>query len=161
MRTQLLVFLGVGLAATALETQSSRETVQGVWRIEAVTHYTEPTNTQPQPSLYVFTAKHYAMLRVTSPTPRIALADPDVASAAELLATWGNNGFIANGGTYEISGERLIIRPIVAKDPHVMTADVFIEYAVTFEGDALVLVELRDSKRSVAYPATFKLRRVE
>jgi hypothetical protein len=161
MRTQLLVFLGVGLAAAAVETQSSRATVQGVWRIEAFTHYTEPTNTQPQPSLYLFTAKHYAMLRVTSPTPRIALADPGVASAAELLATWGNNGFIANGGTYELSGGRLIIRPIVAKDPNVMTADFFIEYAATFEGDALVLAELRDNKRSGPYPTTYKLRRVE
>ena len=161
MRTQLLVFLGVVLAAMAVETQSSREAVRGVWRIEAFTHFTDPTNTQPQPSLYLFTAKHYAMLRVTSDTPRVAPVDPNVASAAELLAMWGNNGFIANGGTYELSGGRLVIRPVVAKDPHVMSADVFIEYAVTFEGDALVLAELRDNKGPAPYPTTFRLRRIE
>lgn len=164
MNTRLPVVLCVILGVTAIAAQSastSRAGVQGVWRIAESTHHGDATNTHPQPSLYLFTGKHYAMLRVTSPTPRIAPVDPDKASAAELLAVWGNNGFIANAGTYEVGGGNLTIRPVVAKNPDAMTRDFFITYAVKFEGDTLVLTELRDNKGPVPYPTAFTLRRVE
>jgi len=164
MKMRLLIVFAVILGGAAIAAQSaptSRARVQGVWRIAEFAHYTEPTNSRPQPSLYLFTGRHYAMLRVTSSAPRVAPVDPDRASAAELLAVWGNNGFIANAGTYEIEGEHLIIRPVVAKDPGVMTSDFYTVYAMRFEGDLLVLSEVRDTKKIAPYPTTFKLSRLE
>ena len=161
MRIPLVVPFAVALTSAAIAAQSPAASVQGVWRIEAFTHHTEAANTQPQPSLYFFTATHYAMLRVTSDTPRIALADPDTATAAELLAVWGNNGFIASAGTYEYRGGQLTIHPVVAKNPAVMSPEFFITYALAFDGTTLVLTELRDNRRPAPFPTTFRLRRVE
>ena len=48
---------------------------------------------------------------------------------------------------YEIHGESLTIRPVVAKNPDVMTGGYSVTYAMRFEGDALVLTEVRDNKR--------------
>lgn len=101
------------------------------------------------------------MLRVTSSAPRVAPPDPESASAAELLAVWGNNGFIANAGTYEVDGGNLTVHPVVAKNPNVMTNEFFIAYAMKCEGNLLILTEVRDSVRAVAFPTTFKLSRVE
>ena len=60
-----------------------------------------------------------------------------------------------------IHGESLTIRPVVAKNPDVMTGGYSVMYAMRFEGDALVLTEVRDNKRPARYPSTFKLSRVE
>ncbi len=163
MRIPLVVPFGVVLtsAAIAAQSPSAGAGVQGVWRIEAFTHHTEVANTEPQPSLYFFTATHYAMLRVTSATPRIEPADPNTATAAELLAVWGNNGFIASAGTYEYRGGELTIHPVVAKNPGVMTPEFFVTYSLAFDGAMLVLTEVRDNRRPAPFPTTFRLRRVE
>jgi hypothetical protein len=45
--------------------------------------------------------------------------------------------------------------------PGVMTSDFYTVYAMRFEGDLLVLSEVRDTKKIAPYPTTFKLSRVE
>src|SRR5438105_5476482 len=110
-----------GAIGLAQSRPASQSTLQGVWRVTAVTT-TGPnasTNSQPQPGLYIFTAKHYSIVRVNGAKPRPDVpADIDKATADELRAVW--DPFTANAGTYEVAGGNLTTRPMVAKNPGVM-----------------------------------------
>ncbi len=55
---------------------------------------------------------------------------------AEVLTAYGS--FIANSGTYEVSGSTIVTRPIVAKTPNVMAGG-SLSYRYIVEGDALWL----------------------
>jgi hypothetical protein len=136
------VALCVGLTAVSAQPGGSALTVQGVWRVVSTTGAT--VNPSSQPSLVMFTGRHYSILRVTANQPRAAVADPAKASTAQLLTMWGNQGFVANAGTYEIAGGTLTI-----------------VYAATLEGSTLVLTEVRDGDGPVANPTTLRLTRLE
>ena len=119
----LVSALGVAFAA-----QSKSKSIQGAWKITQATT-TGPngrTISNPQPSLYLFTAKHYAILAVNGDQPRPDLGRGQIptASADELRAVW--NPFTANAGTYELSGDSLTIRAIVAKNPAAMPKETII-----------------------------------
>jgi len=63
---------------------------------------------------HVYTPKYFAVVRESGALPRVALDNPDTATAAQLLATWGP--FVAQVGTYEMSGDLVTERVLVAKD---------------------------------------------
>ena len=95
----------------------SEPSIQGVWRVAEVTT-TGPnanTNKSPQPGLYIFTGKHYSLVRDTSLNPRVAIRDSSNVTAPEALATFGP--FIAQSGTYDVSGTTVNVTPVVAKFP--------------------------------------------
>src|SRR4030095_14440472 len=63
----------MALVGAPLFTQSgaaSQPPLQGVWRVTEVTTTGKDaaTNKSPQPGLYIFTAKHYSLVRVTAST---------------------------------------------------------------------------------------------
>ena len=58
-------------------------------------------------------------------------------TAAELLAMWGP--FVANAGTYDISGDSVTFRPMVAKMPEVMKPGNSATAQFKLEGDTLTL----------------------
>jgi hypothetical protein len=88
-----------------------------VWRVTevATTGPNASANKSPQPGLYIFTAKHYSLVRDASLNPRTAIMDSANVSAPEALATFGP--FIAQSGTYEVRGTTVNVTPIVAKFP--------------------------------------------
>src|SRR5690349_8736482 len=90
----------------ALEPQAPPPGIVGVWR---VVDYTAGGRTShPQPGYWIFTARHFAMVMETrDDVKRSDVADPDSATARELLASWGP--FAAQFGTYEIQGEVLTL----------------------------------------------------
>jgi hypothetical protein len=163
MRCAVIVAVVAALVAGALPALSSaqsRPSLQGAWQLVEVTT-TGPgasTNTKLEPSLYLFTARHYSIMRVLSPRP--GFADPANVTEAEALATWGP--LQAQSGTYELTGGNLNLLPTIAKNPGVMRTgrkpDV---YAFTLQGDSLTLVQTSDGIGQVANPATFRLKRVE
>ncbi len=115
MKNRLLLLL---LLAVFAVSALGKTKLEGVWQLVEVKHMggpTEGTVNNPQPGLVIFTGKHYSMMAVLSDTPRTDVEDPAKATAAELLAVWGP--FIANSGTYEISGDTLTTQPTVAKMP--------------------------------------------
>lgn len=136
----------------------SKVTLRGVWRVASLTR-TGPdaaTNNNPQPGLFLFTEKHYSLAVVRSDKPRPELpSDPAKATAAELLAAY--DPFGANSGTYEISGDTLTFRPIVAQNPAGMRPGHVLKYSMKPEGEALSLTEVNVRR----YPFTYKLVRVE
>jgi len=106
--------------------------VEGVWRVVA---RTIPATTSPtersdpfahvpvgrhvdvQPGLLIFSKSHYRRVTDTAvrPRPRGIGATAGRTTVSELQDRWGP--FQANAGTYEVAGDVLTLRVIVAKDP--------------------------------------------
>jgi hypothetical protein len=123
----------VGIVAVTAEVgfsqakPSTSSSVQGVWKItELVRTGADATkNSNPQPSLYIFTARHYSIIAVngTQARPPVpAFKNPDKPTDAEKLAMYDMwQPIAANSGTYEIKGTTLTRRASVAKNVGVMT----------------------------------------
>jgi len=160
----LFAALIVGLATgQGMEAQSTRDSVQGVWRVvEAV--ITGPGARTiafaERPNLTIITARHYSRVEVQADGPRPALPDVARATADELRAVWGP--FVSEAGTYEVTpGNVITMRPIASKNPAVMGPGVFISYSYKLEGDTLSLTQQRNQNGPFANPFTLKLVRVE
>lgn len=138
--------------------------VQGVWRVEEITT-TGPnaaTNRQPQPGLWIFTGKHFSIVRVNSekPRPNLSTADESKASTAELLAVYGN-AFTAMAGVYELIGDRLTTRAMVATRNGPMSPGSFQTFSFALDGPTLVLTNAETNQGPVANPTTWKMVRLE
>lgn len=164
MRRLLFAALSAGLlAGPGTAAQSTRASIQGVWRV------TEAAITGPgartisfaeRPNMTIITARHYSRVEVQADRPRPILADVAKASADELRAAWGP--FVSEAGTYEvIPGGSITMRPIASKNPAVMGPGVFITYAYKQDGDTLSLTQQRNQNGLFANPFTLKLVRVE
>ena len=156
----------MALVSAPLLSQSraaSQPTLQGVWRITEATT-TGPNaskNSSPQPSLYIFTAKHYSIIRVngTTPRPDMPQGQQDTATAAQLLAVWGP--LTAQSGTYEVANGKLTTRPLVAKNTFAMASGVFATASYKLDGNTLTITPERNQTGPVANPTTWKLTRIE
>ena len=113
--------------------------LEGVWReTEVVVTGRDASNNQKaQPSLYIFTPTHYAMLGTIGDHPRALLKSFNLTSEEKIAAF---DSFFANAGTYEISGDTLTIRPVVARNPSFMAGG-FDKYQFRLDGDSLLLTE--------------------
>jgi hypothetical protein len=161
-----LLFVVLSLAlltARGTAQQSTRESIQGVWRIVEATTSGAGARTiafGDRPNLTIITARHYSRVEVQADGPRPILADVSKASADELRAAWGP--FVSEAGTYEVTAGGLItMRPIASKNPAVMGPGIFITYAYTLNGDTLSLTQQRNQNGPFANPFTLKLVRVE
>jgi hypothetical protein len=163
VRKLLFVTLTVGLLAVQdAAAQSKPASIQGTWRIEQATIAGPQARTiafAGRPNLTIITGKHYSRVEVQADGPRPILADPAKATADELRAAWGP--FVAETGTYEITGDSITMRPIASKNPAIMGAGVFITYAYKLDGDTLSLTQQRNQAGPFSAPFTLKLVRVE
>src|SRR5262245_772018 len=124
-----IVFAAALLIGTELSGQSKSASIQGVWRAVEVT-LTGPgarTIRPSQPNLIIISGKHYSRVEDQSERPRSIPADLAKASADELRAVWGP--FVGEAGTYEVTGNVITMRPIVAKNPAAMVPGAFITYS--------------------------------
>ena len=125
-----IVFCVMSASAAFAQTKTP---VEGVWKIaEVVMPSSKPaekgtTNSNPQPSLIIFTKGYYSQVFVPGEQPRASVAqakDPENLTDAEKIARYEQWGpFVANSGTYEIKGSTLSRRVIVAKNVAVMTSE--------------------------------------
>ena len=144
------------LCASAVAQSKS---IQGVWKLNEQTSG-GTTKVISQPSMYVFTKKHYSIIYVSSDTPRAVVDDLSKMTADELRATFVT-GFVANAGTYELKGGKLTMHPTVAKSPNFMQAGVWSTSAVTITGNAMTLVSESNNTGPVQNPTTSKFTRIE
>ena len=163
MKKLLFVALIVGLTTSQrIAGQSKPTSIQGVWHVVEATITGAGARTisfAERPNLTIITAKHYSRVEVQADGPRPVLADVAKASADELRAAWGP--FVAEGGTYEVAGNLITMRPIASKNPAVMGPGVFITYAFKLEGDTLSLTQQRNQNGPFPNPFSFKAVRVE
>ncbi len=127
-RFVLAAFALTVLAACQPEVTEDANPLVGAWRVSEVSVEspdTSYTTTDVQPGLYLFTESHYSSMRVTGDQPReLFVGDAPVIGSltptdAEIIAAC--RAISASSGTYEVSGSTLTIRPIVAKNPGVMS----------------------------------------
>jgi hypothetical protein len=106
-------------SATAEESKEATGPLEGVWR-EAeivVTGANASTISNPQPSLYIFTPTHYAMLGTLGDKPRQLHKALDATNDEKIAAY---NSFWGNAGTYEVTGDMVTIQPVIARMPNFM-----------------------------------------
>jgi hypothetical protein len=98
------------LLSTTVVFAQTKSPVEGVWRVSEVvtTGANAATNSNPQPSVIIFTRGHYSQIAVTGAKPRPPVApakDPQKLTDAEKIARFEQWApFVANSGTYEIKG---------------------------------------------------------
>ena len=146
MKATTLAVIALGLATrSAILSQSQSTPLTGAWRItqRQETVPTAKTIDNPQPGLFLFTAKHYSIVQVESDKPRPALPqDLSKATAEELRAAWGSFG--ANSGTYEVQGGTVTIHSIVAKRTEVMArGSAGATFSFKIEGNTLTLTPVK------------------
>jgi hypothetical protein len=153
------LIIGVAAAATA----QPRRPIEGAWRVTEVTQLGPgtSTNTKPQPGLYLFTSKHYSIVRVLSDDARPdEPEDADTATAAELRAAWGP--LQAQSGSYEIAGGTLNLTPLITKRPQAMKAARPAAYKFSVVGKTLTLEQQSTAEGTPARNRQIvKLTRVE
>jgi hypothetical protein len=99
----------------------------------------------PQPSLYIFANKYYSTMYVSGDKPRPLMANDanrDTITDEEMRSIF--LPFIANAGTYELSGTKLTTHPIVALWPNFMAGG-SATYEFKIEGDTMWLTQTYDS----------------
>lgn len=125
--------------------------LEGVWQVVDV-------GGTPVAGLYIFRGSHYSMMYTTKDRPQID--DTNKATADELRAMWGP--MAANAGTYEVSGNLLTIKPIVAKIPVVMKDGANEVYAFRIDADRLSLTQQRNARGAAVQNApAIRLTRAE
>lgn len=114
--------LGIAcILLTAQQRSTPQPSIQGVWRVVEQT-INDQSLKAPElgAGLHIYTAGHFAVVRETGNSPRPDVSNTDNATADQLRAVWGP--FVAQMGTYEISGNVLTEKTLVAKNPSNMGA---------------------------------------
>jgi Lipocalin-like domain len=159
MRTILVSVISVLVLVGAAAAQS--KSLEGVWRLSEVATTGDNAGTKQisQPSMYLFTKKHYSIIYVSSDKPR---PEAEAASmTADQLRDVFVSSFIANAGTYDYKNGKLTIHPMVAKSPSYMKDGTWSAYSVKMDGNTLTLVTDSSSSGPSTRTSTFKLTRVE
>jgi hypothetical protein len=127
--------------------------LDGAWKL-VDTRAGDGTITRNQPGMRFFVDGHFGTVLVngTAPRPTTPLA-PD-ATAEQLTAVYGP--FTAQAGTFEVSGQTITTRPLVAKDPAVMVSGNFSRLTYRIRGDSLWLSQVETQAGPVANPTTSK-----
>ena len=170
MTKQLLVVVAVlGVIGASLAGQA-KPSIQGVWRVVEVTVTTptpapgarsKGTYTDLQPGLLIFTGKHYSVLTDTAvkPRPKDGFKVAGKPTAEEMQSQWGP--FAANSGTYELNGNILTRRAIVAKNPAQQAKEAFTRYSIRLEGSNLWVTTIENLNGKIPDGVTVKYVRVE
>lgn len=165
MGRRIISLVVVLVAATSLVVAQSTPSIQGAWRVTeiAVTGDGASVNKTPQPGLLIFAKQHYSMVLLDASSPRKdfgSAANPNKLTDAEKVArfeVW--DPLTANSGTYQLKGNTLITRPLVAKNPSVMAGPA-VTREFKIEGNTLTLV-LKGGSGQQAFQETTRLTRIE
>jgi hypothetical protein len=111
----------------------------------------------PQPGLLLFSGRYYSYTFVTADEPRPA-PPLGVATAADLLSAW--SPFTANAGTFEVSGNSMTRRPMVAKSPDAMGQGVFNAYTFRLTADTLWVTTAGTETGPARNPTTVRYIRI-
>ena len=164
--TAVVIFVGVvvGIAEIVGFAQrgSSNSAVIGVLRVaeETTTGPNGRKNTNPQPSVRIFTQRYYSIDEVTSDAPRPELPPQGKATDKQVAEAFGP--FTGQAGTYEIKGNELTTKRIAAKNPGTMRSGTFTTVTFRMEGkDTLWTTTKADQDGPIKNPTTTKLTRLE
>lgn len=163
--------LAIGLSvvlfvACGNNAQASKSPLEGAWQVVDVRFGNDRDDgtLRAQPGQFIFTPTRYAAVWVTQTEPRTQSVSHFQPTPDEIIAHY--RSVAANSGTYEVSGSRITIRPIVAKLPDFAGGQLTYEYRI--ERDMLFLESVEERSSGGIVPPDFdatrekvKLRRVE
>ena len=130
--------------------------LEGVWAVQERLYArgdSSWTETMPQPGLYFFGNRHYAVQEIRESGPRSLFGE----STSDLDRLAAFDVFHAHAGQYELSEGVMTIVPTLAKSPNTMDGRAH-SYAYAIVGDALTIT--RESPADGERRVTI-LRRVE
>ena len=149
MKRIITILLLVVCTATIGLTQAKKSggnPLVGTWKVVEGTSASGEKNSNPQPGLYIFTAKHYSMVAITGTQPRPKYTDQSKATDKEKVAVFDQ--LQANSGTYTFSGNTLKIRPVVAKNDFVVSRPE-LEFQVRIDGNNLTVTATNGFNKGV------------
>ena len=148
-RIIVVMLIGMSLmAASSRIMKAADNPLQGAWQV---------TNANGWTGIFIFSAKHYSMMAASTERPEIT--DLSKATADEVRALYGP--MVGNAGAYEISGNEVTIRPVVAKIPVVMKPGAYEVYDFKIDGTTLTLTQRRNVRGPVERGTIWTLTRVE
>lgn len=134
--------------------------IMGAWRILDVTRDSAGTRiTRAHPGVYLFTQRHYSVARIESDRPRRDFPAGLRRTTETYVDIWGP--FAAHSGTYEIQGDRVTMRAVVAKNPSAMQPGSYNVHTFRVVGDTLWLRNVANSSGRVTDGTLVKLVRAE
>jgi len=152
MLKRILVVIVLGmflLTARGSKTMTAAENpLQGAWQVNAASGMA---------GIFIFSGKHYSMMAASTERPDITDLSKDTAD--EVRALYGP--MIGNAGVYEIAGNQVTIRPVVAKIPVVMKPGAYEVYEFKIENNNLTLTQRRNVRGPVERGNVWTLTRVE
>jgi len=108
----------------------------------------------------IFADAHYSIMYFDASNERPDIANVATASADEMRALWA--GWVANTGTYDVSGDLVTIHPTGAKNPVVMKPGANEVYRFRIDGNTLSWTQQRNARGvAVANAPTTKFVREE
>ena len=143
--------------ATAGDSSAGGDPFEGVWRRVEVTA-SDGSVIPSQPGLRLYVDGYYGGQFVQGTEPRPLLPTDSTATTADLQATLGQ--YAANSGTYEVSGDVITERRVVALAPQNMVAGAFATLTYRMAGDTLWLTQTATQAGPAANPNTAKFVRV-
>ena len=128
------------LFAGLLSGQSTaKKPLEGAWKVVeiVVTGDGAANIPNPQPGLFIFAQKHYSMFYVGDNKQRTLFKGAEPTNEEKIAAY---DSFIANIGTYDVSGSTITTHPMVARSPNFMSGGSD-KYQFRIEGNTLSLTE--------------------
>ena len=153
----LAVVITAMLTPQGVRGQEQVPGLDGAWTITAMTASGGQVVTSPQPGVLLFTGGHYSYTLVTGDVPRPDLPR-GVVTTADLLRVW--NPFSANAGRFEVSGDTMIRRPIVAKNPDAMAPGAYNAYTFRLDADTLWVTTVGTESGPARNPTTVRYLRL-
>jgi hypothetical protein len=108
--------------------------IEGAWRLARLKPAAAEAVVAPA-GLYVFAPGHYSVVYATAGT-RPAFADDGAPTTAEKLSAY--DSFVANAGSYVVTGDTLLVRPVVSRNPGFMGGGED-RFLMRFSGDTVWL----------------------
>ena len=148
------------IAVAACASASAQSNIQGVWQLTEITMTGNHPMTMKvmQPSVYIFTKKHYSKMYVASDRQ---LRDDYSEATQEQLYSIFVDGFDANAGTYEVKAGDLTLHPTVAKSPTDMKDGAWSTYSMKVSANTIILTPISSDAGPSKKPLSYKLDRVE
>ncbi len=149
------VFVAVLIGLSLLTATRPRSIIAAVITLQGAWPVSNPPSGLAERS--AVSAKHYSMMAASTGRPDIT--DLSNATADDLRALYGP--MVGNAGVYEIAGNQVTIRPVVAKIPIVMKPGAYEVYEFKVENNNLTLTQRRNVRGPVERGAVWTLTRVE
>jgi len=131
---------------------------QQVWRVIEATSPQGVKNTEPEPSVVIFTKAYYSIQGIESSDPRpLLMPNATDKRRADIFGLYA-----ANSGTYQLREGEITLRRIVAKDPAIMAPGTFLINAIRFDGrDTFWMSGAANQNGPIARSTAWKLTRLE